>query len=44
VAAAYDRLAEAEPQRFARLDATGSRDHIHQAVMDRLKPLLDGLG
>jgi dTMP kinase len=44
VAAAYDRLAEAEPRRFARLDATGSRDHIHQAVMDRLKPLLDGLG
>jgi dTMP kinase len=44
VAAAYDRLAEAEPQRFARLDATGSRDHIHQAVIDRLKPLLDGLG
>jgi dTMP kinase len=44
VAAAYDRLAEAEPRRFARLDATGSRDHIHQAVMDRLKPLLDGFG
>ncbi len=44
VAAAYDRLADAEPQRFARLDATGSRDHIHQAVMDHLKPLLDGSG
>jgi len=44
VAAAYDRLAEVEPKRFARLDATGSRDHIHQAVMERLRPLLDGLG
>lgn len=44
VAEAYERLAAAEPQRFARLDATGSRDHIHQAVMDRLKPLLDGVG
>ncbi len=41
VAAAYDRLAKAEPQRFARLDATGSRDHIHQAVMSRLEPLLE---
>jgi len=41
VAAAYDRLAKAEPQRFARLDATGSRDHIHQAVMNRLEPLLE---
>src|SRR6266702_2774733 len=41
VAAAYDRLAKAEPQRFARLDATGSRDHIHQEVMNRLEPLLE---
>ncbi len=41
VAAAYDRLAAAEPNRFTRLDATGSKDHIHQAVMDRLQPLLD---
>ncbi len=40
VADAYDRLATAEPHRFARLDATGSREHIHIAVMDRLKPLL----
>lgn len=43
VAAAYDRLAAAEPQRFALLDATGSREHVHHAVMDRLKPLLDSL-
>ncbi|TMF43028.1 MAG: dTMP kinase [Chloroflexi bacterium] len=41
VAAAYERLAAAEPNRFARLDATGSKEHIHQAVMDRLQPLLD---
>jgi len=41
VAAAYDRLAAAEPNRFTRLDATGSKDHIHQAVMDRLQRLLD---
>ncbi len=44
VAAAYDRLAAAEPARFTRLEATGSREHIHHAVMDRLQPLLDALG
>jgi dTMP kinase len=43
VAAAYDRLAAAEPQRFSRLDATGSRDHIHVAVMAHLQPLLEAL-
>ena len=43
VAAAYERLAEDEPQRFARLDATGSRDHVHQQVMNRLQPLLTRL-
>src|SRR5467141_1408751 len=41
VAAAYERLAVAEPNRFARLDATGSKEHIHQGVMDRLQPLLE---
>jgi dTMP kinase len=44
VAAAYERLAAAEPRRITRLDATGSRDHVHQAVMSRLQPLLDALG
>lgn len=44
VAAAYERLAQGEPKRFARLDATGSRDHVHQAVMNRLQPLLDATG
>src|SRR6266851_1978932 len=43
VAAAYDRLAAAEPDRFTRLDATGSRDHIHIAAMARLEPLIDRL-
>jgi dTMP kinase len=40
VAEAYEKLAEAEPQRFVRLDATGSRDKIHLEVRDRLKALL----
>jgi dTMP kinase len=41
VAEAYTRLAEAEPKRFVRLDATGSRDRTHLEVRDRLGPLLD---
>lgn len=40
VAEAYEKLADAEPQRFVRLDATGSRDRIHLDVRDRLKELL----
>jgi dTMP kinase len=40
VAEAYKKLADAEPQRFVRLDATGSRDRIHLEVRDRLKQLL----
>lgn len=40
VAEAYDRMAAAEPDRFVRLDATGSRDSIHYQVRDHLKPLL----
>src|SRR5438445_1640459 len=43
VAAAYERLAAAEPNRFARLDATGSKEHVHQQVMNRLQPLFDRL-
>lgn len=39
---AYRGLADAEPQRFVRLDATGSRDKIHLEVRDRLKALLEG--
>jgi dTMP kinase len=41
VAQAYDRLAAAEPARFVRLDATGSREKIHFEVKDRLAPLID---
>jgi dTMP kinase len=44
VAEAYEKLADAEPQRFVRLDATGSRDKIHLEVRDRLKTLLAGVG
>jgi len=43
VAAAYDHFAQAEPQRYARLDATASRDHVHQQVMNRLQPLVERL-
>ena len=43
VADAYDRLATAEPERFVRLDATGSRDRIHLEVRDHLKALLDAV-
>lgn len=44
VAEAYDRLAAAEPDRFVRLDATGSRDKIHLEVKERLRPLIEALG
>src|SRR5213080_1434094 len=42
VAEAYNRLAAAEPERFVRIDATGSRDKIQFEVRDRLQPLLNG--
>jgi dTMP kinase len=44
VAEAYAHLAAAEPNRFVRLDATGSRDSIHYKVRDHLKPLLGDAG
>jgi dTMP kinase len=40
VAAAYARLAAAEPQRFVRIDASGSREHVHAQVMDRVEQVL----
>ena len=43
VAEAYDRIAAAEPARFVRLDATGSRDKIQFEIRDRLKPIVEGL-
>ena len=42
VAAAYEQLAAAEPKRFVRLDATGTRDRIHLDVRDHLRQLLKG--
>ncbi len=44
VAAEYDRLASAEPVRFTRIDATGSRESVHLAVMERVRPVVEGLG
>jgi dTMP kinase len=41
VAEAYGRLAAAEPSRFVRLDATGSREKIHLEVRARLTPLIE---
>jgi dTMP kinase len=41
VATAYDGLAAAEPKRFVRLDATGSREKVHLEVRDRLTPLIE---
>ena len=39
VAAAYDRLAAAEPGRYVRLDATGDPAEIHQQVVADLRRL-----
>ena len=39
-ATTYDRLAEAEPHRFLRIDATADPDRIHQEVMQRVAELL----
>ncbi len=36
----YDQMAEAEPHRFLRLDATADPDRIHQQVMRRVNELL----
>jgi dTMP kinase len=40
VAAAYVRLAEAEPHRFVRIDASGAREHVLALVMDRVEQAL----
>ena len=40
VAAAYDRLAKDEPQRFTRIDASGSRDHVQSQVLQRVEQAL----
>jgi dTMP kinase len=41
VAAAYRRLADAEPARFTRLDTTRSRERVHLDVRKRLERLLE---
>jgi dTMP kinase len=43
VASAYDRLALDEPQRFTRIDASGSREHVHSQVMQRVEQLLTAI-
>lgn len=43
VADAYDKLAAAEPKRYVRLDATGSRDKVHLQVRDVLNPMIGGV-
>ena len=43
VAQAYDRLASAEPDRYVRLEATGSRDKIHLEVKERVRRLIEAL-
>jgi dTMP kinase len=42
VVAAFSRLAEADPQRFARIDSSGSREATHATIMAALAPLLAG--
>lgn len=40
VAAAYDHLATAEPQRFTRVDARDSRENVHSIVKQRVDAAL----
>jgi dTMP kinase len=42
VAAAFARFAAAEPQRFTRIDSSGTREATHAQVMAAIAPLLDG--
>jgi dTMP kinase len=43
VAAEYERLAAAEPERITRLDASESREAVHHKVMSRVTPAVDAL-
>jgi dTMP kinase len=43
VATEYERLAEAEPGRFVRIDATESRERVHLEIRRHLEPLLDAM-
>jgi len=42
VAAAFSRFADAEPQRFARIDGNGNPDQTHSRVLAALAPFLGG--
>lgn len=41
VAQAYERLAQAEPDRFVRLDGTRTIEALHEAIWDDVRRLLD---
>jgi len=41
VAAAFSRIAEAEPARFAKIDGEGAPQEIHARIMAALRPLLE---
>lgn len=41
VAAAFSRLAEAEPERFVRIDGEGDPQEIHARIMRAIVPLLE---
>ena len=41
VAAAFARFAQAEPERFVRIDGSGAIEATHQNVLRALKPLLE---
>jgi dTMP kinase len=43
VAAEYERLATAEPERITRLDASEPREVVHHKVMSRVQPAVDAL-
>lgn len=43
VATEYERLAEAEPTRFVRIDATLSRERVHLDIRRHLQPLLEAM-
>ncbi|GAC1504316.1 MAG: dTMP kinase [Candidatus Dormibacteraceae bacterium] len=44
VAEAYEKLAEAEPGRFVRIDAGESREKVHLTVKERLTPFVESVG
>jgi dTMP kinase len=44
VTAAFARFAEAEPDRFVRIDGSGDADATHQRIVDALAPLLERAG